>query len=224
VTPASACRSRDPAGVVRDLRERHQEQLGEWLPRCFGQHRGPKAPPSAPRSPTPVPTSPRCAPAPGTRGDRRVLGAQRQKAWATMRHRRRARRRRAAIPTGRQGAGGVRSCRPARSVASPGEEAQEARAAGLAHRVGVPGRRPDPRGPPARFEESWTSGSPRPAGEPIRAQRIDVDLRAVPAHRRRAGDRHLSGAYEYALDYAKERKQFGRPDHRQQGIAFSSRT
>ena len=43
------------------------EQLGEWVPQCFGTRRAsPRSARSASPSPTPAPTSPRCAPAPST--------------------------------------------------------------------------------------------------------------------------------------------------------------
>ena len=38
------------------------EQMGEWIPQCFGTPTTPRSPRSAPRSPTPAPTSPRSAP------------------------------------------------------------------------------------------------------------------------------------------------------------------
>ena len=59
------------------------EQMGEWIPQCFGTADDPRSPPSARRSRTPAPTSRRSAPPPSTTRptDEWVLNGQ--KAWAT---------------------------------------------------------------------------------------------------------------------------------------------
>jgi alkylation response protein AidB-like acyl-CoA dehydrogenase len=83
---------------------------------------------------------------------------------------------------------------------------------------------------------SSTSGSPAPASAPRRwpAARSssapgqgrpgrDGDRSRPPARRRRAGRRHRPRAYEYALEYAKTREQFGRPDRREPGHRLHAR-
>ncbi len=42
------------------------EQMGEWIPQCFGTRRTSRSPPSARPNPTPAPMSPRSAPPPST--------------------------------------------------------------------------------------------------------------------------------------------------------------
>jgi acyl-CoA dehydrogenase len=53
--------------VAGDLRlNGTPEQIGEWVPQCFGTPTSRRSARSASPSPTPAPTSPRCAPAPST--------------------------------------------------------------------------------------------------------------------------------------------------------------
>ena len=49
----------------------------------------------------------------------------------------------------------------------------------------------------------------------------DADVRVLAPDRRRAGARVARAAYEYALEYAKEREQFGRKIVENQSIAFT---
>ncbi len=104
----------------------------------------------------------------------------------------------------------------------PGPEVQEARHPRLAHRRGRARRRPAARGPaPRRQGEARRHASPacrrgRQAGgqaamETFERTRPTVGAMAVGVAR---------AAYEYALDYASEREQFGRKIGEFQAIAF----
>ena len=76
--------------------------------------------------------------------------------------------------------------------------------------------------PARRQGEASTSGSPGPArASSSRGPGRDGDLRGHPPDGRRAGLGIARAAYEYALDYAKERAQFGRPIIENQSIAFT---
>ncbi len=85
--------------------------------------------------------------------------------------------------------------RRGRLVRCPGEEARHQ---GLADPRGLPRQRADPRRP-----------DDRRGGHRFRHR--DEDPRPHPHHDRRAGRRHRPGALDYALAYAQERQQFGKP-------------
>ena len=75
--------------------------------------------------------------------------------------------------------------------------------------------------PAGRQGEARRAHGPRPRGPQRQAPGGDADLRGQPPDGRRPGDRHRPRGYEYALAYAKERSQFGRPIIAQPGIAFT---
>ena len=118
--------------------------------------------------------------------------------------------------------GGVR--RPA-GHAGPddGHEVQEARPARLAHRRRLPRRLPRPRlAACSAARRSSTSASPAPARASARSSR--PRCRRSRPRRPTVGAQAIGiarAAYEYALDYAKEREQFGRPIIENQAIAFT---
>ncbi len=198
--------------------------MGEWIPQCFGTEDDPRSPRSAPPSPTPAPTSPRIRTTAkyDEAKDEWVLNGQ--KAWATNGgianvhvviasvDRELGSRGHAAfvIPPGTKG------CEQGAKVKKHGLRASHTADVHLddcripgslpARRQGEARRapRPRPRGQAAR--------SRRPRCRPSRPSRPTVGAQAVGIAR---------AAYEYALDYAKEREQFGRPIIENQAIAFT---
>ena len=114
--------------------------------------------------------------------------------------------------------------RPARHAGPvAGSEVQEARHPGVAHRRGRPRRRAGPRlAACSAARRSSTPSSPAlaRAAHSGREAAGDGDVRGDPPA---VGAQALGiarAAYEYSLDYAKERKAFGRPIIMNQAIAF----
>ena len=104
----------------------------------------------------------------------------------------------------------------------PGPEVQEARHPRVPHRRGRPRRRA---ASPARAcsaaRRSSTTGSPGRAR--AEAAGVQAAMTTFEATRPLVGAQAIGiarAAYEYALDYAKERRQFGRPIIENQAIAF----
>jgi len=221
VTPASHVALRDPAGVAAIFANGTQEQLVEWLPRCFGSTEDPRSPPSAPRT---------------RRRFRRLRDAALRARYdeATGEWVLSGRRRgppMAASPTctsssrgrsraGRQGQARS-SCRPAEvSGLSQGKKPRSTGPLRASHTAECSWTTSDPRGPPASVRRrSWTSGSPS-RGEPSPGATHRCRPSTVPGTSSAAGDRHRSGRVRVRAGLPKERKQFGRPIIDNQGIAF----
>ena len=178
--------------VAGHLRQRHpgaDGRVGPAVLRHAGRAR--RSAPSASRSPTPAPTSPRCARAPLRRGQGRVGPQRPEGVGHERRHRQRARRRGLRRPR-------ARLARPGR-VRDPaghqgprdGHEGQEARPARLAHRRRLPRRLPHPGLVPARRQgEARRAAGARPRGHARQAPGGDADLRghrARPSAPRRSG-------------------------------------
>ena len=198
--------------------------MGEWIPQCFGTADDPKvaafcsSEPDAGSDVSAIRTSAKYDEA----KDEWVLNGQ--KAWATNGgiadvhvviasvDRELGSRGHAAfvVPPGHQGP-------------RAGREGQEARHPRLAHRRRPPRRLPRPRLLPARRQgEARRAPRPRARGQevPSRRRRCRPSRRAGPT----VGAQALGiarAAYEYALDYAKEREQFGKAIIENQAIAFT---
>ena len=202
------------------------EQVMEWVPQCYG---------------TPDDVEARrvlrerarrrlrrvVAAHPGRlrRGQGRVGAQRHQGVDHQRRHRRRPRgRRRRSTPTlkGR----GPGQLRRAAGHAGPvaGPEVQEARHPGVAHRRGRARRRARARAAAcSAARRSSTRSWPGPARRrPHRASKQPA-MATFEATRPAVGAQAIGiarAAYEYALDYAKERKAFGKPIIMNQAIAF----
>ena len=200
------------------------EQLGEWVPQCYGTVDDPKvgafcvSEPDA-GSDVSSPAHPRAL----RRGHGRV-GAQRPEGVGHQRrHRRRPRDHRLRRPaSSARAARPASSSRPARPGLSMGTKVKKhgLRASHTADvfldDCRVPGRcllggkeKLDER--LARAREG-TRGKRQAAMQTFEATRPTVGAQAIGIAR---------AAYEYALDYAKERTQFGRPIIENQAIAFT---
>ena len=197
------------------------EQLGEWMPQCFGTRGEPKVGAfCVVRARGRLGRLLAAYARPLRRGHRR-MGTQRPEGVGDeRRHRQRPRGRRA----GRPGAGLAWPRRVHHPAGHAGprdghEEVKKHRAARLAHRRRVPRRRPRPRPLPARRQ-----GEARRAARaaPARAQRSrgQAAMRTFEVSRPTVGAQALGiarAAYEYALDYAKERVTVRPADHREPG-------
>ena len=105
----------------------------------------------------------------------------------------------------------------------PGREGLKARPPGLAHRRRVPRRLPHPRGLRARAARRSSTSAWRGSREGKKAK-SQAAMQTFEASRPTVGAQALGiarAAYEYALDYAKEREQFGRKIIENQAIAFT---
>ena len=150
---------------------------------------------------------------------KRRVGDQRPEGMGDQRrHRQGPRRHRLGRPRARL----ARPCRvrhPSRHEGlRAGREGQEARPARLAHRRRPPRRLPCARLMSARRQgEARRAPRPRPRGQEVQVAGRDADLRGLAPDRRRPGRRHRPRRIRVALDYAKERDQFGKADHREPG-------
>ena len=200
------------------------EQIGEWIPQCFGSVDEPAvaafcaSEPDAGSDISAIRTIARYDEA----ADEWVLNGQ--KAWATNGgiagvhvviasvDRELGSRGHAAfvVPPGDQGP-------------RAGRQGEEARAARLAHRRRAPRRLPRPGPLPARRQgEARRAPGPRARGR--RGGRGQAAMQTFEATRPTVGAQALGiarAAYEYALDYAREREQFGRKIIENQAIAFA---
>ncbi len=199
------------------------EQIGEWIPQCFGTpddiklaafgvsepDAGSDVSLAASRGPsTTRPRTSGCSTAPRPGSPTAASPTPRARALGRPR-------------AGQPGPGQLRRARGhAGDLAGP--EVQEDGHPRLAHRRGRPRRLPRPGALPARRQ-----GEARRAPGPGQGGQADVDARPPWPPSRRPG--RSSGAqavgiaraaYEYSLDYAKERKQFGRAIIENQAIAF----
>jgi acyl-CoA dehydrogenase len=209
------------AGGRGDLRQGTGEQIGEWIPQCFGSVEEPAvaafcaSEPDAGSDISAIRTTARYDEA----ADEWILNGQ--KAWATN--------------------GGIAACTSSsrRSTASSARAAtppsSSRRAQGpRAGSQGLQARACAPRTPPT--STSTTAASPgvparrqgearRAPGPRARGPRRRGRPRCRPsrprADRRRPGPGIARAAYEYALDYAREREQFGRKIIENQAIAFA---
>ncbi len=113
---------------------------------------------------------------------------------------------------------------PGTQGAQPGPEVRQARHPRLAHRRG--GARPGagPRPLPARRQgEARRAAGPRPRGRRRPRRRPTPSMATFERTRPAVGAQAVGiarAAYEFALDYAKTREQFGRPIIENQAIAF----
>ena len=199
------------------------EQIGEWIPQCFGSVEEPAvaafcaSEPDAGSDISAIRTTARYDEA----ADEWILNGQ--KAWATNGgiagvhviiasvDRELGSRGHAAfvVPPGHQGP-------------RAGRQGQEARAARLAHRRRAPRRLPRPRrcllGGKEKLDERLARAREGRGG------RGQAALQTFEATRPTVGAQALGiarAAYEYALDYAREREQFGKKIIENQAIAFA---
>ena len=184
-----------------------------------------RSPPSARRSPTPGPTCRRSAPRRATTRPKDEWVLNGQKAWATNGgiadvH--------VVIATRRSRAGLARARRLRRSRRGRTglEQGAKVKKHGLraSHTADVHlGRLPGPGLVPAgRQGEARRAPRARPRGQGLAWPGGDADIRGLAA--RPSAPRPLGiarAAYEFALDYAKQRVQFGRPIIENQAIAFT---
>ena len=200
------------------------EQMAEWIQRCFGTADDPKvasfcsSEPDAGSDVSAIRTTAKYDEADRRVGDQRPEGVGDQR-----RHRRRPRRHRIGRPRARL-ARPRRLHRPAgHQGPRAGREGQEARDPRLAHGRRPPRRLPRPRRLPARRQgEARRAPRPRARGQegPVARPRCRPSRRAGRRSRSQAIG-IARAAYEYALDYAKERRQFGKAIIENQAIAFT---
>ena len=223
-TPASRSRSSAPrsasSGIIGNGTP---EQIGEWVPQCFGTpgsiHLAAFARERARRR---LRRELAAQPRRLRRGQGRVGAQRHQDVDHQRRHRRRARGRRCRSSPSSGAAGTpASSCRRARPGSRMGQKFKKMGIRAVAHRRGHPRRLPRARALPARRQgEARRAPRPCPRGQEragagrdgtFEASRPAVGAQAVGIAR---------AAYEYALEYAKERKQFGRAIIENQAIAF----
>ena len=198
------------------------EQMGEWVPSASAPRRSPRSAPSASPSPTPAPTSPRCAPA-----------------------RRTTRPRTSGSSTGRR-PGPPTAASPTSTSSSP-RWTRELGSRGQAAFVippGTPGLEMGTKVKKHGLRASHTADvfldDCRVPGSCLLGGKEKLDERLARAREGRSGKRQAAmqtfeasrptvgaqalgiarAAFEFALEYAKERKQFGRPLIENQAIAF----
>ena len=226
-TPASACRifgsGLAAAGIAGNGTP---EQVMEWVPQCYGTAREDPA-----RRLLRVRARRRLRRVVAAhtgrlrRGQGRVGAQRHQGVDHQRRHRRRPRRRRRRRPRA-QGPGPGQLRRPARHpgpVAGP--EVQEARHPRVAHRRGRARRRAGPRlaaCSAARRSSTRSWPGPEGAAEDRRASSRRWPPSRPPARPSAPWPIGIArAAYEYSLDYAKERKAFGKADHPEPGASPS---
>ena len=210
-------------GVAGIVGQGTPEQVGEWLPQCFGTPERVQlaafcvSEPDAGSDVSSLRTT-----RPLRRGDRRVGARRDQDVDHQRRHRRRARGGRHRRPGPRRPGAGV-----VRGAAGDGRAC--ARGPSSPRWASGPATRPrwcwtgcGCRGAACwAVASAWRSGWPGPAGgqrahsqaamKTFEATRPGVAAQAIGIAR---------AAYEYALDYAKERRQFGRAIIENQAVAF----
>ena len=202
------------------------EQVIEWVPQCYGTADDVKLGAFCVSEPD-AGSDVSLAAHPGRlrRGQGRVGAQRHQGVDHQRRHRRRPRGRRRGRPRRCKGRGQASFIVPPGTpgpVAGP--EVQEARHPRLAHRRGRARRRAGPRlAACSAARTSSTTSWPRPARRCSRTGEKQPAMATFEATRPAVGAQAVGiarAAYEYSLEYAKEREAFGKPIIMNQAIAF----
>jgi acyl-CoA dehydrogenase len=195
------------------------EQIGEWIPQCFGSAEAPAvaafcaSEPDAGSDISAIRTTARYDEATGEW----ILNGQ--KAWATNGGIAGVHVIIASVDRELGSRGHAAFIVPPRTKGlEQGAKVKKHGSARLAHRRRAPRRLPRAGRVPARRQgEARRAPGPRARGPRRSRSGRPADLRGHAADRRRPGHGIARAAYEYALDYAREREQFGKQDHREPG-------